>query len=150
MELKKQFTPSIQVDFSAIKFYQIPFAFFAEWLYLVVEISKIIQPGFQVDVPKKQLDWFNFPDKEVYEPENGASYILRTASALLTKGEHTIHVLAQYGYETIPGQYIIVKSKLTTGSVFSRNLMKNSAINFEITSEEKHLAAIEEVFYIFQ
>ncbi len=150
MDLKKQFTPSIKVDFSFIRFYEIPFAFFAEWLYLVLEISKIMQPGFQVDIPKKRLDWFNFPDREVYERENGASHILRTSSALLTKGEHTIQVLAQYGYANIPGQYIIIKPQLTNGRLFSRNLMQNTVINFDMQLEETQLAAIEEVFYVFQ
>ena len=57
MDLKKEFKSSEQVDFSKLKFYQIPFPFFAQWLSLVQEISKIIQPGFQVDIPKKALDW---------------------------------------------------------------------------------------------
>lgn len=147
MIFKKEFTPSVQVDFLAKRFYEIPFLFFAEWLNLTLEISSIIQPGFVIEIPKKQLDWYNFPDREVFGAEG--TYVLRASSALLKNGENTIHVLAQYGYETIPGQYIIVKSN-AGGGILSRNNMNNSAVNFEIEMEEKHLHAVEEVFYIFQ
>lgn len=147
--MKKTFTPSVPVDFAKIKFYEIPYPFFAEWLWLVLETSKILQPGFQVDIPKKRLDWFNFPDREVFDP-SGAAYTLRTASALLENGPFSIHVLAQYGYETIPGQYIIVQPKLVSGGIFSRNLMRDTTIDFEITLDEDRLAAVEEVFFVFQ
>ena len=150
MDFKKEFRSSVPVDFSAIRFYEIPFAFFAEWLHLVLEISKIIQPGFQVEIPKKQLDWFRSPDQQVFDPESGTAYTLRTGSVVLKNGDHHISVVAQYGYEIIPGQYIVVKPKLTTGSLFSRNFMKTTAIDFEITLEEALKPAVEEVFYIFQ
>ena len=150
MNIKKEFTSSVQVDFTAISFYQIPFAFFAEWLHLVLEISKIIQPGFEVDIPKKQFDWYNFPDRSVFDPESGAAYTLRTTSLLLTSGEHRIHLAAQYGYENIPGRHIIVTSNLSSGSLFSRNLMRENTIEFDLELDEQHCVAVEEVFYIFQ
>ena len=150
MELTKEFISSEHVDFSTLKFYQIPFPFFSQWLNLVLEISKIIQPGFQVDIPKKALDWYNFPDREVYEPECGATYTMRTSSALLKRNDDTIHVLAQYGYETIPGQYILIKSIPINGSIVSRSNMNNMTIQFDIRMDEKHVKAVEEVFYVFQ
>ena len=150
MEIKKEFKPSIKVDFSKIKFYEIPYPFFAEWLYLVLEISKIIQPGFQIDIPKKRLDWFNSPDQQVFEPASGVYYTLRTASAILKNGDYSIQIVAQYGYEIVPGQFISVKSNVTNGGVSSKSLMKDNTINFEIKLEEFQLAAVEEAFYIFQ
>jgi hypothetical protein len=150
MEIKKKFVPTVPVDFSTLPLYEIPYPFFEQWLWLVVELSKIIEPGFQVQIPKKRLDWFSFPDRDVFDHELGVSYTLRTKSALLEQEGGTIHVLAQYGYEHIPGQYIIIKPTLTEGRVFSRNLMKNNTIEFEITMDASKQAAIEEVFYLFQ
>ena len=150
MELKKEFISAQLVDFSKIKFYQIPYPFFAQWLNLVLEISKVIQPGFQVDIPKKALDWYNFPDRVVFEHESGATHTLRTSSVLLKNNENTIHVLAQCGYEIIPGQYILIKSNPEHGSIISRSDMNNMKIRFDIRMEEKHLQAVEEIFYVFQ
>ncbi len=95
------------------------------------------------------MDWFNFPDKKIFEP-NGASYTVRTSSALLTNDAYQIHVLGQYGYTTIFGQFITIKPKLTNGRLLSQHPMRGDTITFDITMEEKHLAAVEEVFYIFQ
>lgn len=150
MEYKKQFTSNVKVDFSAIRFYEIPFAFFAQWLHLTLEIAKIIQPDFHVDIPKKALDWYQFPDREVYDTEFGSAYTLRTASVLLKNGDYTIHMLAQYGYEPIPGQHIIVKTNGTNGGIFSRNMLRNGTIDFQMQVEEAQLAAVEEVFFVFQ
>jgi hypothetical protein len=141
----------VKIDFTKIRFYEIPFFFFEEWLNLTVEIAKIINIDFQLVIPKKRLDWFNSPDREVFDCDLGISYILRTSSAIL-KGSNNaeIHIVAQYGYENIPGQSIIMKPKLTDGSVFSQSFMKDNNLIFDLEIEEKHLQAIEEVFYICQ
>lgn len=150
MEYKKLFKSSIPLDFSRLKFYEIPFLFFAEWLNLALELSKIIQPGFYVDIPQKQLDWYQFPDREVLDLEGGTAYTLRSTSVLLQNGEHSLQLVAQYGYENIPGQYILVKSNLIDGSLSSCNWMKDNTIGFDLNINEKHLPEIEEVFYVFQ
>jgi hypothetical protein len=43
-----------------------------------------------------------------------------------------------------------MKPKLTDGSVFSQSFMKDNNLIFDLEIEEKHLQAIEEVFYICQ
>jgi hypothetical protein len=151
MNHRKVFKSSVKIDFSKIRFYEIPFFFFEEWLSLTVEISKIIDAEFQLVIPKKRLDWYNSPDREVFDSDLGISYILRTSSAIL-KGINNaeIHVVAQYGYENIPGQSIIMKPKLAHGNVFSQSFVRDNSLILNLEIEEKHLLAIEEVFYIFQ
>lgn len=150
LDFKKEFVSDVKVDFSTLKFYQIPFPFFAQWLNLVLEISKIMQPGFEVAIPKKQLDWYHFPDREVFEHELGGAYTLRTSSVLLQHEGHSIHLLAQYGYEAIPRQHILVKPNLSSGHLVSRNVMQSTAIDFDLQLDETLLPAVEEVFYVFQ
>lgn len=151
MNYRKVFLSTAKPDFTKIRFYEIPFSFFAEWLNLLLEISKIIDNDFQVVIPKKRLDWFNFPDREVVDSSLGISYILRTSSAIL-KGINNaeIHVVAQYGYENIPGQNIIIKPKLTNGNVFSQSFLKDNSLIFNLEIDKRHITAIEEAFYIFQ
>ena len=79
-----------------------PYPFFAQWLNLVLEIAKIIEPDFHVEIPEKRLDWFSSPDQEVFDIASGSSYVLRTSSVLLQNGDCSIQVLAQYGYNPIP------------------------------------------------
>jgi len=150
MEFKKTFTPAVRADFSGLRFYEIPYPFFAQWLNLVLEIAKIIQPDFHVEIPKKRLDWFSSPDQEVFDLESGTAYTLRTSSMVLKNDHYRLEAVAQYGYHAIPGQFIVVKTGLSQGSVFARNSMKDNTIDFDITIQETLLPAVEEVFYLFQ
>ncbi len=151
MNYRKVFKSSAKIDFAKVRFYEIPFSFFAEWLNLTMELSKIINSDFQIVIPKKRLDWFNSPDREVFDRDLGISYILRTSSAILKGANNAkIHVLAQYGYENIPGQSIIIKPKLTNGNVFSQSFLKDNSLIFDLEIDKRHITAIEEAFYIFQ